>query len=92
MLLLKTREERTQKTTTEHPMQMELNCEKLQGTKKIQLGFCFSVNISVILSTFIERQWRVWLRAWALESDTYGVKSWFRHFLSVRSWVCCKLL
>lgn len=56
MLLLKIREERMQKTTIEHPMQMELNCEKLQGTTKIQLSFCFSVNISIILSIFIERR------------------------------------
>lgn len=55
-LLLKIREERIQKTTSEHPMQMELNCEKLKGTKKTQLSFCFSVNISIILSIFIERQ------------------------------------
>lgn len=56
MLLLKIRKQKKKKATLEHPMQMELNCEKLQGTRKIQLDFCFSVNISIILSIFIERQ------------------------------------
>lgn len=56
MLLLKIRKRKKQKATIEHPVQMELNCEKLRGTSEIQLGFCFSVNISIILSIFIERQ------------------------------------
>lgn len=92
MLLLKIRKQWKQKTTIEYPMQMELNCVKLQGTRKIQLSFCFSVNISIILSIFIERQWRVGLKDWALESDIHTVKSWFCHLLTVRSWVICKIL
>lgn len=92
MVLLKIREERTQKTNNWTSDANGIKLWKPPGNKENSvklLFFCKYINHSFNI------YWKAvkgGLGAWALESGTHGIMSWFCHLLSVRSQISCKHL